>query len=188
MRAMELWVARHGETEWTIAKRHTGRTNISLTSAGEDEARALARKLADVAFGAVLCSPLERARETARLAGFPDPELDERLLEIDYGEHEGVTTAEIRKTHADWVVWTGGNPGGESVEDVGARMDGLTADLRGRDVDRALVFGHGHALRILTARWLGLAAREGRVVLLAPATLGVLGEEHGHAAIARWSV
>lgn len=181
----ELWIARHGETEWTLARRHTGRTDIPLTAAGELQAGALAETLSGTSFDAVLSSPLRRATETARLAGYT-PELDDRLRELDYGDFEGVTTVEIRKAHPGWVVWDGPMPGGETVEDVGRRTDALIADLRTRG-ERVLVIGHGHALRILTARWLGLHPREGRAFLLAPAGVGVLGSEHGLPAISRWN-
>ena len=182
-----LWLARHGETAWTISRQHTGRTDLPLTAEGERQAREeLAPKLAGERFDLVLASPLRRARDTARLAGF-DARLDERLREFDYGDYEGRTTAEIHAERPGWDLWTDGAPGGERAEDVGARMDALIADhLPG--VERALLFGHGHALRILAARWLGLPAREGRVLLLPPAGLGITGAEHGHPAIARWSI
>ena len=183
----ELWVARHGETEWTISRRHTGRTDLPLTAEGERVAREeLAPKLAGVHFDLVLSSPLRRALETARLAGF-EPEVDERLREMDYGDYEGLTTAEIKQQRPSWDLWRDGCPGGETADDVGARMDALIAE-RLRGVERILIFGHGHALRILTARWVGLPAREGRVFLLPPAAVGVTGEEHDRAALARWNV
>ena len=185
----ELWLARHGETAWTIARRHTGRTDLPLTPEGERLAReVLGPKLrAAGGFDAVLASPLERARQTARLAGY-EPDLDERLMELDYGDYEGLTTDEIRARRPGWDLWADGCPGGETVEDVAARMDALVAErLHGRP-GRILLFGHGHALRILTARWLGLPAREGRAFLLAPAGLGVTGAEHGRPAVARWGV
>jgi probable phosphoglycerate mutase len=183
-----LWLARHGETAWTLSRQHTGRTDLPLTEAGEAVAReVLAPKLAGVEFGLVLSSPLVRARETARLAGF-EPQIDDRLREFDYGEYEGLTSDEIQARRPGWDLWTDGCPGGESAEDVGARMDALIAERLRADGERVLVFGHGHALRILAARWLGLAPREGRVLLLAPAGLGVLGAEHGRPAVERWGV
>jgi broad specificity phosphatase PhoE len=183
-----LWLARHGETAWTLTRQHTSRTDLALTEAGEQVARdELAPKLAGTHFDLVLSSPLRRARDTARLAGF-EPEIDERLREFDYGDYEGLTTAEIHRERPDWELWTDGCPGGETAEDVGARMDALIAErLRGAG-ERALVFGHGHALRILAARWVGLAAREGRVLLLAPAAVAVTGAEHGRPAVEKWGV
>ena len=158
-----LWLARHGETEWTLSRRHTGRTDIPLTAAGEAVARdELARKLAGASF--------------------------DRLRELDYGDYEGVTTADIQRERPGWDLWTGGCPGGESVEEVGARMDALIAERLRANGERVLVFGHGHALRILAARWVGLPAREGRVLLLAPAAVGVMGAEHDSPAVERWGV
>src|SRR5205807_4210608 len=119
--------------------------------------------------------------------GFPDPQIDERLREFDYGDYEGLTTAEIQRDRPDWDLWTDGCPGGETAEDVGARMDALIADRLRGVAERALLFGHGHALRILTARWVGLPPREGRVILLAPGSVGITGAEHGRAAIERWN-
>jgi len=183
-----LWLARHGETEWTISRQHTGNTDLPLTAAGERSARdELGPKLAGVAFDLVLSSPLRRAHDTARLAGF-DPQIDERLREVDYGEYEGRTSDEIRRERPGWDLWTDGCPGGESVDDVGARMDALIAERLREARERVLVFGHGHALRILGARWLGLPAREGRVLLLPPAGLGVMGADHGRPAIETWGV
>jgi len=183
-----LWLVRHGETAWTLSRQHTGRTDIPLTPNGEALARdMLAPKLAGVAFDLVLSSPLSRARETARLAGF-DPELDDRLREFDYGDYEGLTTDEIHQRRPGWDLWNDGCPGGETAEDVGARMDALIAERVREAGERVLIFGHGHALRILTARWLELPAREGRAFLLAPAALGITGAEHGRPAIERWGL
>ena len=182
----DVWLARHGETEWTLSRQHTGRTDLPLTPHGEAQARALAAKLGDKAFARVLTSPLQRARETARLAGYPAAEVDDRLVEVDYGDYEGITTAEIRESRPDWDLWTDGCPGGESVDEVGARLDPLLDELRAGE-GPFLLFGHGHCLRILAARWLGLPAREGRVLLLAPASIAELGSEHGHPAVTRWN-
>jgi broad specificity phosphatase PhoE len=183
----ELWLARHGETEWTLSRQHTGRTDIPLTERGERLARTeLAPKLAGVAFDLVLASPLRRARDTAGLAGF-EPDVDDRLREVDYGDYEGLTTAEIREQRPGWDLWTDGNPGGETVDDAGARMDALLAE-RIPATGRVLLFGHGHALRILAARRLGLPARDGRALLLPPAGVGVIASEHGRPAIARWGL
>jgi probable phosphoglycerate mutase len=181
-----MWLARHGETEWTLSRQHTGRTDLPLTARGERAARDdLAPRLAGVAFDLVLTSPLRRARDTARLAGFGDALTDERLMEVDYGDYDGLTTAEIRRDRPGWDLWTDGCPGGESVEDAGERLDAFLAERVPRS-GRVLVFGHGHALRILAARRLGLPAREGRTLLLPPLGLGVLGAEHGRPAVVRW--
>ena len=182
----ELWLARHGDTAWTVSRQHTSRTDLELNADGVAAARALTAKLAGTDFDVVLSSPLRRARDTAALAGF-EPELDDRLREFDYGEYEGRTTAEIRAERPGWDLWTDGCPGGETAAGVGARMDALIADVRARAPQRILAFGHGHALRILTARWLSLDPAEGRCFLLAPAAVAVLGSEHGRAAVARWN-
>jgi probable phosphoglycerate mutase len=189
MAVPELWVARHGETAWTLTKQHTGsRTDLPLTDEGERMAREeLAAKLGGVRFDLVLSSPLRRALDTARLAGF-EPELDDRLRELDYGDYEALTTAEIRMQRPDWDLWRDGCPNGETVEDVGARMDALIRERLLAGPARILVFGHGHALRILVARWLELPAAAGRVLLLAPAAVGVTGEEHDHPALGRWGL
>jgi probable phosphoglycerate mutase len=183
-----LWLARHGETAWSRTRRHTGSTDLSLTEAGERQARdELAPKLAGVAFGLVLSSPLRRARDTARLAGFT-PELDERLREMDYGAYEGRTTAEIREERPGWDLWTDGNPDGESAADVGARVDAMIAERLRDGPERILLFGHGHTLRVLGARWLGLPGREGRIFVLPAAGLGIFGAEHERPAIDRWGL
>lgn len=183
----ELWLARHGDTAWTVSHQHTSRTDLELNDDGVRAARALAPKLDGRRYDLVLSSPLRRARDTATLAGF-EPLLDDRLRELDYGEYEGLTTAEIHRRRPGWDLWRDGCPGGETAADVGRRMDGVVARVRAEATGRALAFGHGHALRILAARWLALDAIEGRVLLLEPAGVGVLGGEHGRAAIARWNV
>jgi probable phosphoglycerate mutase len=183
-----LWLARHGETAWTRTRQHTGRTDLPLTEDGERQAREeLAPKLAGVAFGLVLSSPLRRAVDTARLAGFT-PVVDDRLREMDYGDYEGRTTAEIHRARPDWDLWTDGCPGGESADDVGARVDAVIAERLRDGPERILIFGHGHTLRILAARWLDLPAREGRIFLLRPAGLGVTGAEHERPAVDRWGI
>jgi broad specificity phosphatase PhoE len=183
----DLWLARHGDTAWTVSRQHTGRTDLPLNDDGERAARALRGLLDGRAYDLVLSSPLRRARDTARLAGF-EPEIDERLRELDYGDYEGITTAQIHATRPGWDLWRDGCPGGETADDVGARMDELVARIRAEARERALVFGHGHALRVLAARWLGLPAIEGRVFVLGPAGVAVLGSEHGRPAIRRWGL
>ncbi len=184
---MSIWLARHGETEWSRSRRHTGRTDIPLTATGVQQARSLAPRLAGVDFALVLCSPLRRALDTARLAGF-DPQLDDRLLEMDYGEYEGITTADIREGRPGWDLWTDDCPGGEDAQAVGARMDSLIAERIEAADGTVLCFGHGHALRILAARRLGLPAREGRALKLETAAIGVIGAEHERPALERWGV
>ncbi len=185
----EIWLVRHGPTEWSEQGRHTGRTDIPLTAAGETAASAISPVLAAHRFALVLASPLSRARDTARLAGFPSPELDADLREWDYGETEGLTTKQVRERGgewADWTVWTGSMPDGETAEEVGARA--------GRVLDRAdgasgdvLLFGHGHQLRILTAVALGLGPRAGARFMLDPATVSIIGNEHEVRALRVWN-
>ncbi len=185
----ELWLARHGDTAWTVSRQHTSRTDLELNDDGVAAARSLVAKLSGRDYDVVLTSPLRRARDTARLAGFPDAFVDDRLREFDYGSYEGLTTAEIRESRPGWDLWTdGGGPGGETVQEAGRRLDEVVARIRADAPTRALVFGHGHALRILAARWLALAPAEGRVLLLGPAGVGVIGSEHGRAAIRRWGL
>ncbi len=182
-------MVRHGETEWSRDLRHTGRTDVPLTERGRRDARAVGALLADRDIALALCSPLSRARETAQLALGEVPRLDERLMEWDYGEVEGRTTAEFRLTHPGWTVWRDGCPGGETVEDVAARADAVLADVAPvLDRGDVLLIAHGHLLRILVARRLGLAPRDGALFLLEPATLGVVGAEHDVPALHAWNL
>jgi probable phosphoglycerate mutase len=184
--AHELWLVRHGETEWSRTGRHTSTTDLPLTAAGEAAARALHARLADTAFARVLTSPRERARRTAALAGFPDAVPDERLVEWDYGGYEGLTTPEIRESAPGWTVWSRPTPGGETVADVSARLDDAIADIRTVD-GPILIFGHGHALRALTARWLGLPVEAGSRFILDTGTVSALGYEREEPAVRRWN-
>jgi len=171
-------LARHGATAWSVTGQHTGRTDLALTPDGERDAAALRTKLADRRFALVLSSPLQRARRTAELAGFGDGlQLDPDLLEWDYGEYEGRRTADIRKERPGWNLFTDGCPGGETLASVALRADRVIARLQAADAD-ALVFAHGHILRVLAARWLRLPALEARRFVLATATLSVLGYDH----------
>jgi len=181
----ELWVVRHGETEWSRDGRHTSVTDLPLTEAGEEAATALAPRLADVEFDLVLTSPRHRARRTAELAGFADAEVDDDLVEWAYGDYEGVTTAEIRGDVPGWTVWTHPVPGGETADQVSARLDRVVA--RAREHDRTLVFAHGHSLRVLTARWVEQPADEGRFFRLDTSTVSVLGFEREHPALLKWN-
>ena len=186
-RRPDLWLIRHGETEWSASGRHTGRTDIPLTDEGIRQARALGRHLAGRSFALVLTSPLSRAADTCGLAGYGDvAQPSEDLLEWDYGQAEGRTTAEMRAQHPGWSVWTGGPPGGETVDEVGRRTDRVIARALEASGAAAL-FAHAHVLRILAARWLGLPPDDGRLFALGPASLSVLGWEREGRVISRWN-
>lgn len=182
----ELWLVRHGPTEWSRNGRHTSVTDLPLLADGEQDAVDLRPRLAGVAFAQVLTSPRKRARVTAELAGFADAEVDDDLVEWAYGDYEGLTTAEIRERRPGWTLWSDGAPGGETAGEVAVRLDRVVA--RARSVDGpSLVFAHGHALRALAARWLGLAASEGRLLRLDTATLSILGFEREQPVVLRWN-
>jgi probable phosphoglycerate mutase len=184
----ELWLIRHGETEWSAAKRHTGRTDIPLTPTGERQAVELNQTLARHQFALVLCSPLSRARETCRLAGYGDAaDMTDDLLEWDYGIYEGKTTPEIRVDQPGWSIWTTPVPRGESIEQVGCRAQRLIQRLSTIDGPVAL-FAHAHILRILTACWLGLPPKAGRLFALGTASVSVLGYERETRVISRWNL
>jgi broad specificity phosphatase PhoE len=185
---VEIVLARHGETEWSRDRRHTGQTDIPLTENGRRQARVLRDALTGRSFARVLSSPLSRALETCREAGLGDQaELTDELYEWDYGEYEGITTAEIRKQRPGWNLWRDGCPGGETARDVGRRADWVLDSLAGLDGDVA-VFAHGHVLRVLTARWLGLAPQAGALFKLDTGTLSALGYERETRVITRWNV
>lgn len=181
-----IWLVRHAETEWSRTGRHTSVTDLPLTEDGVRVARELGTKLADTEFDLVLTSPRERARHTAQLAGFADAQVDEDLVEWAYGEYEGITTIDIRKTDPGWTVWTHPSPGGESAEEVTARLDRVVARLRAMDA-RILVFGHGHASRALAMRWIQQPVSEGRFLKLDTATVSVLGYDREFPVILRWN-
>jgi broad specificity phosphatase PhoE len=184
--ADELWVIRHGETEWSRDGKHTSHTEVELTPEGEQVARGLAKRLDGVDFDLVLTSPRVRARRTAELAGFPDAHVEDDLTEWDYGQYEGITTSEIREQVPGWTVWTHPCPGGETAEQVSRRLDRVVSKVRSHG-GRVLVFSHGHASRGLAARWLGLPVEDGRHFLLGTATISVLGYERESAVVARWN-
>ena len=187
MSGSEVWLARHGETAWSLAKRHTGRTDIPLTENGARQARALAPVLAAQSFARVLCSPLLRARQTCEAAGLlSDAEIRDELVEWDYGDYEGMTTAEIHADHPGWLLWTDGCPGGEMPADVAERVDPLIAELRPLEGD-AIIFAHGHLLRALAARWIEQPPLAGQRLALATGTLSRLGIEHDYPVIRAWS-
>lgn len=185
---MELWLVRHGETEWSATGQHTGKTDLPLIAAGEQRAREIGKTLAGRRFAFVLTSPLQRARETCRLAGYGgNATIDSNLQEWDYGEYEGRTTSEIQSERPDWSLWSDGVPGGESIAQVAARAQAV--------IDRALVssghlllFAHGHILRILSCCWLGLPPEAGRLFSLDTPSVSTLGYEHDTRVISRWNV
>jgi probable phosphoglycerate mutase len=182
-----LWLIRHGETAWSAAGRHTGRTDIALTPRGERQGERLRRRLGGHAFALVLTSPLRRARDTCRIAGYGDgARSDADLSEWDYGGYEGRTGAEIRIENPNWTLWDAGVPGGETAAEVGARVDRVLARALGTSGDVAL-FAHAHLLRVLAARWLSLAPAAGRSFALAAASVSVLGRESEQPVIALWN-
>ncbi len=183
----ELWLIRHGETEWSRSGAHTGRTDLPLTDAGRAEAASIARRLAGKRFALVLSSPLQRALETCRLAGYGDvAHIEPNLLEWDYGDYEGRTTADIRQKVPGWNLWIEGFPRGETIAQVAARARAV--------IDRALpaggdvaLFAHGHILRILTACWLALPPHCARLFALSTASVSTLGYERETRVITRWN-
>jgi len=184
----QIWLVRHGETEWAKSGRHTGRSDIPLTDVGRQQAGALAAGLAGHPFALVLTSPRSRAAETARLAGFADAIVDPDLGEWDYGAFEGRTTADIRTEIPEWSIWTGPWQGGERVEDVGMRADRVIERcLDPRVEGDALLFAHGHLLRVLAARWIDLPAAGGSHLALGTATIGVLGWDRANRVIETWN-
>jgi len=187
MSVYQACIIRHGETEWSVNGRHTGITDIPLTEDGRRMARELKPLLVSAQFTFVLTSPLQRARETCRLAGLGSmAEVDLDLMEWNYGEYEGLTPQEIRARRPGWMIFRDGCPDGESPEDVAARVDRVIAKLRATD-GRAALFGHGHLFRVLAARWIGMPASAGRHFLLGPATLSVLSYYEGEPALKRWN-
>jgi len=184
---MQLWLIRHGETEWSLSGAHTSRTDIPLTERGKQRAAKIHDYLAQRKFSLVLTSPLQRARETCRIAGYADmAHIEENLREWDYGIFEGRTTADIRKDQPDWSIWDSPVPEGEPVEHVAARAQKV--------IDRALqaggdvaLFAHAHILRILAATWLGLEPRGGRLFALGTGSVSTLGYERETRVISTWN-
>lgn len=184
-----LWLVRHGETEWSRARRHTSRTDLPLTQRGERQASALAPVLARLRPALVLCSPRVRARRTAELAGLSDAVVDEDLAEWDYGEYEGATITEIRATRPGWTIWTGDPPGGQTAKAVAARADRVIERVRAAlPTGHVVAVGHSHFSRVLAARWLGLPPSCGGMFTLEPAAPCALGYEHGSPAVVRWNL
>jgi broad specificity phosphatase PhoE len=183
----EVWLFRHGETEWSLRGQHTGRTDLPLTAVGRRQAEALGRRLSARPFALVLSSPLGRALETCRLAGYGDvAELNPDLMEWDYGDYEGRRAVDIQKERPGWSLWQDGAPGGETIDQVAARARRIIEAAKSAEGDVAL-FAHGHVLRVLTACWLGLAPDAGRLFALGTAAVSVLGHERETAAIIKWN-
>ncbi len=186
----ELWLVRHGETEWSLSGKHTSRTDIALTDHGRRRAEELRDYLKGTTFAAVFVSPMQRARETCAIAGFgAQAVVDDGLMEWDYGVYEGKTTAEIRKEIPDWSVWKNEIVGGETVEHVGERADGVIARALAAAPGggKVALFAHAHILRILAARWIGLEASGGSLFALGTGSVSVLGWERETRVIEAWN-
>lgn len=196
-----LWLLRHGETEWSRSGRYTGLTDLPLTPNGEEQALSARPALAGVGFDLVLSSPSQRARRTAELAGFPEAAVEPLAHEWDYGDYEGVDSAEVRRSRPGYLIWQDGVPGGETLDQVSARADAVIARVlspqpagpeasfsAGKVVEQALLVAHGHFLRVLTARWLDLPATEGRHFLLGTAKVCTLGWDKRTPAIEQWGL
>ncbi len=175
----QIYLARHGETAWSVSGQHTGLTDIPLTKNGEENAKRLGERLRSITFEAVYSSPLIRAKQTCELAGFGSVvQIDPDLVEWDYGNYEGRTVIEIHKERPDWNIFRDGCPAGESISDISMRADRLVSRLKEIDKGNVLLFSHGHMLRILAVRWLALRAQDGRLFTLAPTSLSILGYDH----------
>jgi broad specificity phosphatase PhoE len=188
MPGQQVVLVRHGETEWSRDGRHTGKSDIPLTDAGRAQARHLAPELRQWDFALVLTSPLQRAEETCRLAGYGDQaQVRPDLEEWDYGTYDGKTSKEIKASAPDWSLWRDGGPGGETPAEVGRRADRVIGEVRRTD-GNVLIFAHGHVLRVFTARWLGQPPESGCHYALETAAISVLGYEHEDAVIQRWNL
>lgn len=189
----KLWLLRHGETEWSRSGQYTGLTDLPLTDEGEEQARSARPALAGTNFDLVLTSPLQRARRTAELAGFPEALVEPNAVEWDYGDYEGINSAVVRAENPGYLIWDDGVPNGETLAQVSARADAIVARARGPLPDgskpaNVLLVAHGHFLRILTARWLGLDASEGRHFLLGTAKVCTLGWDKNTPAVEQWGL
>jgi broad specificity phosphatase PhoE len=184
---LQLWLIRHGETEWSLSGAHTSKTDIPLTARGEERAAKIRDYLAHRKFDLVLTSPMQRARETCRVAGYGDvAQIEENLREWDYGVYEGRTTAEIRKDQPDWSIWDAPPPEGEPVEHVAARTQQVI-DRAGKIGGQVALFAHAHVLRILAATWLGLPPRAGSLLALGTGSVSTLGFERETRVISTWN-
>jgi broad specificity phosphatase PhoE len=184
----EIWVARHGETEWSKSGRHTSRTDLDLTEAGEEQARELGAVLADGHCDLVLSSPLVRSRRTAELAGFAEPAIAPDLTEWDYGDLEGLTTSDIRADLPGWSIWDGPWPGGETADAVARRADRVVDAVMSSEAQRVAVFSHGHFIRVLAARWVGAPISIGRWLDLDTGSVSELGWYRDDRVIRRWNL
>lgn len=189
----KLWLLRHGETEWSRSGQYTGLTDLPLTAEGEEQARSSRAALLGIDFDLVLTSPLQRARRTAELAGYPDAVPEPNALEWDYGDYEGINSAVVRAENPGYLIWDDGVPNGETLQQVAARADAIVRRARGPLPDgtlpaNVLLVAHGHFLRILTARWLGLDAGQGRHFLLGTAKVCMLGWDKKTPAVEQWGL
>jgi probable phosphoglycerate mutase len=182
----ELWLVRHGETEWSLSGQHSGRVDLPLTAHGVEEARAAALALNGASFDLVLCSPLQRARRTCELAGYlAQARIEPAIMEWDYGDCTGFTQEQMRERFPGWTIWDGPVPNGESIQDIAARARGVIASLPADS--RVALFSHGHFLRILTTQFLELAPQNGRHFALETGTVSILGYEGSTPALLSWN-
>ena len=187
MRSQQVYLIRHGETEWSLTGQHTGITDLPLTENGRRMAKILEPVLAKESFALVLTSPLERARKTCELAGFGErAQIDHDLMEWNYGAYEGLTTKQIRAKAPGWMLFRDGCPGGESPDQIGVRVDRVIARVRAVE-DHVVLFAHGHIFRVFAARWIGLPVSAGSHFLLNTATLNILGYYREIPAVKRWN-
>ena len=184
----EIWLVRHGETEWSITGQHSGRTDLPLTARGEDEARDVARFLEARRFDHVWCSPLQRARRTCEISGFASvARIEPNLQEWDYGDCTGYTQEQLAERYPGWNIWAGPVPNGESIEEIAGRACRVVERLRTLE-GRVVIFAHGHFLRVLATQWLGLAPQSGRNLALETSGVCVLGYDAGFPAIRVWNL
>lgn len=183
----DLYLVRHGETAWSKSGQHTSVTDLDLTEHGEEQARALASRLNRQDFGLVLCSPRKRAQQTATLAGFGDYIVDSNLAEWNYGEYEGLTSAQIREQHPGWRIWFNGCKGGEDALEVRRRLTRVVERVRDSGVEKAICFGHGHSSRVLALSWLDWPIIFGQSFPVEVASVSVLGREKESWAVLRWN-